>query len=138
MWCASPVRTIEPLPLQRDIADAQDVHALVTRFYTTIMEDAVIGHFFTHLALSAHLPRIEAFWCMVLFGDRNYRGDPMAAHIALDKRHRMEPEHFDRWLGAWEASTDGLFAGPLAEQAKERARSIAPLMLHKVRQARSA
>lgn len=122
---------------QRDIASAEDVRELVARFYERITIDPLIGHFFTHLVLASHLPRIEAFWRMVLFGDRSYQGEPMSAHIRLDARHRMEKVHFDRWLREWEASVDALFSGPVAEAAKDRARTIAPVMLHKVMQARS-
>lgn len=114
------------------------MRTLVARFYASVTQDAQIGHFFTHLDLSAHLPKIEAFWRMVLFGDRSYQGDPMAVHISLDQRHRMETAHFERWLGAWEASIDELFAGPRADMAKARARAIAPLMMHKVKQARDS
>lgn len=122
---------------QRDIASAEDVRELVARFYERITIDPLIGHFFTHLVLASHLPRIEAFWRMVLLGDRGYQGEPMSAHIRLDARHRMEKVHFDRWLREWEASVDALFSGPVAEAAKDRARTIAPVMLHKVVQARS-
>lgn len=122
---------------RRDITDAEDVRGLVASFYERITIDPLIGHFFTHLDLASHLPRVEAFWRMVLFGDRSYQGDPMTAHIRLDARHRMEQVHFDRWLREWEASVDALFSGPLAGMAKERARTIAPVMLHKVMQARS-
>ena len=100
---------------ERDITNEADVRELVARFYNVITKDAVIGHFFIHLDLAAHLPRIEAFWCMVLFGDRTYNGEPMSAHIALDRRHQMEPPHFDRWLSAWDASVNELFRGEKAE-----------------------
>ncbi len=111
---------------------------LVARFYARITVDPLIGHFFAHLDLAAHLPRIEAFWRMVLLGDRSYAGDPMTAHIRLDPRHRMEQAHFDAWLRHWEDTVDELFAGPNAEEAKARARTIAPVMLHMVVQARGA
>ena len=123
---------------RRDIVSAEDVRQLVGDFYARIMRDPAIGHFFTHLDLAAHLPRIEAFWRMVLLGDRSYVGDPMTAHIRLDQRHRMEQRHFDAWLRHWEDTVDELFAGPNAEEAKARARTIAPVMLHKVVQARGA
>lgn len=120
----------------KEIRSREDVRELVERFYAYATADAVIGHFFTHLDLAAHLPRIEAFWCMVLFGDRSYQGDPMAAHVRLDHRTPMEPRHFERWLTLWERTVDELFAGAKADEAKQRARTIAPVMLHKVAQAR--
>ncbi len=56
--------------------------------------------------------------------------------MRLDQRMRMEPLHFDRWLSVWERTVDELFTGDKAEEAKNRARTIASVMLHKVQQAR--
>ena len=83
--------------------------------------------------LPHHLPRIETFWRGVLFGDRSYTGDPMTAHIALNKRHPMEQQHFDRWIAHWNATLAELFSGPKAEEAKARAATIAPVMAWKVK-----
>ena len=123
--------------VQRPVIDnEEDVRALVQRFYDRATKDELIGHFFTDLDLTAHLPKITSFWCMVLLGDPTYQGSPMAAHMLLDLRIRMEPHHFDRWLTLWESTVDELFSGDKADEAKQRARTIASVMLHKVQQAR--
>lgn len=123
--------------LQRSGIDSEeDVRTLVHRFYDRATKDELIGDFFVDLDLPAHLPKITSFWCMVLLGDPSYQGSPIAAHMMLDRRIRMEPQHFDRWLALWESTVDELFSGDKAEEAKQRARKIASVMLHKVQQAR--
>jgi hemoglobin len=111
--------------MKHDIATSEDVRDLVKAFYDKLLADAEMRHFFADLDLPHHLPRIEAFWRGVLFGDRSYTGDPMTAHIALNKRHPMEQKHFDRWITHWNATLAELFSGPKAEEAKARAATIA-------------
>ena len=120
----------------KEITSEEDVRELVAQFYARATKDEVIGQFFQHLDLEAHLPKITSFWCMVLLGDPSYQGSPMAAHMILDRRIRMESHHFERWLALWERTVDELFTGDKAEEAKHRARTIASMMLHKVQQAR--
>ena len=123
--------------MQRPAIDSEDdVRGLVKRFYERATKDEVIGHFFADLDLPAHLPKITSFWCMVLLGDPTYQGSPIAAHMMLDRRIRMEQRHFDRWLALWESTVDEMFSGDKADEAKQRARTIASVMLHKVQQAR--
>ena len=117
----------------RELATGDDVRELVKAFYDRLLADAEMRPFFTDLDLPHHLPKIEAFWRGVLFGDHSYTGDPMTAHIALHKRHPMEQRHFDRWLAHWNATLDALFTGTKAQEAKARAASIAPVMAWKVR-----
>ncbi|HRD53395.1 MAG TPA: group III truncated hemoglobin [Flavobacteriales bacterium] len=116
-----------------DIAGADDIDRLVRAFYTRVRPDAVIGHFFTELDWDHHIPRIVSFWCMVLLGDRSYQGDPMTAHILLSRKQPMQAAHFAQWLMHWEATVDDLFEGAKAEEAKQRARTIASVMEHKVK-----
>lgn len=115
-----------------DITSPADIDRLVRAFYTRVRPDAVIGHFFTELDWDHHIPRIVSFWCMVLLGDRSYQGDPMTAHILLSRKQPMQAAHFAHWLMHWEATVDDLFAGPNADEAKQRARTIAAVMEHKV------
>jgi len=116
----------------KDINTAADVRTLIEAFYTRVRPDPAIGHFFTELDWERHIPRITAFWNMVLFGDRSFNGDPMTAHKKLHARLPMEPEHFAHWVALFQATVDQLFTGPKAEEAKQRAESIAGVMMHKV------
>lgn len=119
----------------RALASSDDVRDLVKAFYDRLLADPEMRHFFADLDMPHHLPRIEAFWRGVLFGDRSYTGDPMTEHIALNRRHPMQQHHFDRWLAHWNATLDAHFTGPTADEAKARAATIATVMAWKVKNA---
>ena len=123
-----------PMP-QTDIANKNDLLRLVTRFYEFLLADDSIKHFFTtvtHLDLDTHLPLLADFWEMILFHKGDYRNNPMAIHLDLHKKSPLEKHHFDTWLQYFNQSVDELFEGPVAEQAKQRAFSIATVMRIKV------
>lgn len=117
-----------------DITSAKDVTRLISTFYSRVRPDPVIGHFFTELDFDTHIPRIVSFWNMVLFGDRTFQGDPITAHRKLNARLPMAQHHFDRWVQLFQATVDDLFAGAKAEEAKQRAHSIAGVMMHRLHQ----
>ncbi len=123
-----------PLP---DLCGPADVKRLVAAFYAKARYDPALAHFFTQVDWAHHTPRIEAFWNQLLFGTPNYQGDPMAPHVQLHQRLPMEEAHFQRWVELFTSTVDELFAGPKAEEAKQRAQSIAGVMLHRVQRAGS-
>ncbi len=108
-----------------DISTSEGIRQLVDEFYNKLVIDPVVGQFFVGLDLEHHLPRISAFWEMVLLGKPGYTTNVTDVHIALSKRIPMQREHFDRWLELFRATIDERFAGPNAEEAKLRALSIA-------------
>lgn len=119
-----------------DIRDRNDIDLLIESFYATAMQDPEIGHFFTQvvtLDLATHLPKICDFWESNLFGTAVYAGNPMAVHFRLHARSPMEQAHFERWLTLFDAAVEARFAGPRADMAKARARSIAGIMQAKLR-----
>ncbi|MBK6341251.1 MAG: group III truncated hemoglobin [Flavobacteriales bacterium] len=118
--------------MKHDISTIDDIDLLVRSFYQRARPDESIGHFFANLDWDHHIPRIVSFWRMVLLGDREFQGDPMTAHIQLARERPMAKAHFERWLMHWEATVNDLFAGPKADEAKQRARTIAAVMAHKV------
>ena len=124
------------MPQGADITSSTDIAVLIDAFYSAARPDPVIGHFFTHLDWDSHIPKITSFWNMVLFGDKAFQGDPMGTHVRLDKEHRMDPAHFERWLLLFDATVDRLFQGPKDDEAKLRARTIAGVMHFKVQGAR--
>ncbi|HPF66513.1 MAG TPA: group III truncated hemoglobin [Flavobacteriales bacterium] len=115
-----------------DIRTDADVHRLVERFYEKAPADPLIGHFFAGLDLSAHVPRIAAFWQRLLLGSGDYQGEPMSVHRRLHARLPMEAEHFERWLALWSATVREHFQGTKADEAIDRAGSIARVMMHHV------
>lgn len=111
-----------------DIATEADVKELVERFYGALRTDPVVGHFFADLDLAHHLPRIRAFWEMVLLDKAGYATNVTDVHLKLAQRIPMRKEHFDRWLELWRSTMDALFTGPKANEAKLRALSIAMVL----------
>ena len=95
------------------------------------MVDPVIGYLFTDVArldLEQHLPVIGNFWEKVLLQRPVYAGNPMAVHVVLHEAATLTRPHFQRWLELWSRSVDDLYAGPTAEEAKQRALVIAESM----------
>lgn len=121
--------------MKYDLANRNDIELLVNNFYSKAIEDEVIGHFFKHLLdtdLESHLTLICDFWDSILFGTSSYRGNVMLKHIDLSKLHKIEDAHFDKWLDLWTLSIDNLFDGPVAENVKSKAKSMADLMKYKI------
>lgn len=122
-----------------DITTTADIQLLVDEFYKKVITDPVIGFIFTdvvQLSWQKHIPVMYSFWGSMLLGTNTYQGNPMVKHMELDKLITLTPEHFARWLQLWVTTVHQLFAGPKAEEAIDRARNIASLMLHKVEQSR--
>jgi hemoglobin len=108
---------------------------LIAALYARLMTDARIGRFFTEvipLDLAHHIPKIASFWESLLFQTGDYQGDPMAAHLHLNRLSKLELIDFEVWLGHFDATVDELFEGENAERAKQRAHSIATLMQIKI------
>jgi hemoglobin len=123
-----------------DIITEDDIAELVDAFYSKVVVDPVIGFIFTdvvELSWEEHIPIMNAFWGSILLGTGTYRRNPMQKHIELDKRVLLVPEHFNRWLELWELTLLEHFSGPTAEHALARAKNIAAVMQHQLRQSRT-
>ena len=117
-----------------DISTRSDIQLLVETFYRELVIDPLIAKFFVGLELEHHLPRIRAFWEMVLLNEPGYTTNVTEVHLKLHQRIPMERAHFDRWLELFRETVDELFTGPNAEESKMRALSIATVMLVKIQQ----
>lgn len=123
----------------KDIETRKDVEQLVNKFYDKIVNDDVIGFYFTDIAkihLDKHLPKMYNFWESILLDNPVYEGFPMAAHFPLNEAAAMEEKHFNRWLQVWEQTVHDNFDGEKAERAVTRALNIARIMNHKMKSAR--
>jgi hemoglobin len=123
-------------PATRDLADREDVEALLRRFYGRVFADDVLAEPFSELrarGLDSHLAVMCDFWETVLFRAGLYRGNALVVHRQLDLRHPLYAKHFTRWLALWEATVDEMYRGPAAVRAKVQAGRIAGSMHRRLR-----
>ena len=107
-----------------DIQTEADIKALVDTFYDHVNADPLLAPVFNEFAQvnwPAHLPRMYDFWSGLLLHTSRYQGQPFRKHIPLP----IGGAHFERWLTLFHRTVDELFAGPVAEEARLRAQSIA-------------
>ena len=119
----------------RDISNRDDIEKLVNAFYKKVIDDDLIGIFFTkivELKWDVHLPVMYDFWESMLFGTGKYKGNPMIKHIEIHKKKRMEAEHFDRWLEVWKSTVRQNFSGEKADMAVMKAEQVSSLMKFKL------
>ncbi len=110
--------------MKSDILARPDIEELINTFYDKVKADPLLGHLFNDVA-RVDWPVMYDFWEFLLLGGRNYLGNPIQKHFDLHEKHPLRAEHFDRWLLLFQNTVDELFEGPVAEDAKFRAYSIA-------------
>ena len=118
--------------MKNDIQNRDDIYLIVKEFYSKLLVDNLLKHFFERIILQNHLENhletITDFWNSILFNDTTYLRNAMEPHILLNKRIPFKKEHFKKWLHHFNASIDENFSGPKSEMAKTRALSIATVM----------
>ncbi|AXT19751.1 group III truncated hemoglobin [Flavobacteriaceae bacterium AU392] len=126
--------------IKKDIKTREDVFLLVSSFYKKVRNDSVLGPFFntTIKDWDAHFELLTTFWESSLFLKTKYLGNPMEAHIKVDKVHNntITELHFGLWLNLWFQTIDELFEGDYAENAKRRARKMGTFLYLKIFEAR--
>lgn len=121
--------------MKSDIASRVDIEHLVNAFYDKVKVSPVIGYIFNDIAKvnwETHLPRMYSFWASLLLGETGFSGNPMQKHIELSRLTALTEAKFSEWLLLFTQTTDELFEGEKAEEAKTKAANIARLMLYKI------
>jgi hemoglobin len=116
---------------KEDITTEEHIKTLVDTFYAHVTQDELLEPVFNEVAgvdWEHHLPKMYAFWSTVLFGSMAYKGQPFPKHLALP----IDRAHFARWIALFTQTIDELFAGEMAEQAKQKAASIANIFQMKM------
>ena len=111
-----------------DIASRDDIVSLLNEFYDKAQEDEVIGNKFNHLNMDEHTQIIADFWDGILFGTNHYSGDPFGKHLDLN----LAAKDFERWILLFNQTVDTNYSGPIADEAKHRAGTIAKVFQYKL------
>lgn len=117
--------------IKKDISDINDIRFFVNEFYDRVRADDLLGKIFNDRIgdhWQVHLEKMYGFWQSILFGERSYNGRPFPPHMGLP----IGEDHFTRWVNLFEAVLNELFQGPVAEEAKLRAKTIAGIFLVKI------
>lgn len=123
----------------KDIHSREDIEHLVDSFYKQVVEDKIIGYFFSEviqLDWGKHIPIMYDFWETVLLGEIRYKGSPIPVHIALSKKEALRPMHFERWIQLWETTVRTNFSGEKANEAVKRAKLMGELIQIKIKRSR--
>ena len=126
---------------KKDIQNREDVFLLVSEFYKKVRIDSVLGPFFNTVISDwdVHIQRLTTFWESSLFLKTRYTGNPLQAHIKVDKdnNNSITELHFGLWLNLWYQTIDELFVGDYAENTKRRARKMGTFLYLNIFQSRN-
>lgn len=114
-----------------DITTLEDIKLLVDTFYSKVQKDPFIGPIFNEKIGNRwpeHLEKMYRFWQTILLEQHTYSGSPFPPHKQLP----VAKEHFERWMEIFIETADGLFEGPLTEEAKLRAKNMAEMFNYKI------
>ena len=116
---------------KHDIQTLDDVKLLVDSFYGKVRSNTHIGPIFNERIgdrWPEHLEKMYRFWQTVLLGEHTYVGAPFVPHATMPIEH----EHFQTWVGIFQATVSDLFEGKVADEALWRANKMAQLFESKL------
>jgi hemoglobin len=113
-----------------------DIARLVALFYQRAQADPLIGPVFAAAVSDwdGHRRVLTGFWAAQLRGRGVYRGQPVAAHVALASR--LDPAMFDRWLALWRQTAQEVMEPQDAAVLIAKATRIAGVLAQAVEAAR--
>lgn len=123
--------------MKHDIRNKDDIKLMVDTFYGKVQENEILGFIFNDIAevdWDTHLPHMYNFWAGILFGENEFRGQPMYKHIMLSKKTKMGDTQFAEWLRLFGETVIELFEGPRADEAIARSQMIARNFLYRINQ----
>ena len=118
--------------MKSDITSRDDLMVVVREFYSHLLQNEEISHFFSAFKdanlLEAHLHTLVDFWDNTLFYSGTYQKNAIRPHLRLHEEKGFSQRHFDIWLTNFTLAVDRNFTGINAETIKNRAVSIATVM----------
>lgn len=122
--------------MKADIKDLADIIVFVDEFYIKVKNDEVLGPVFNNVIQDwgPHLDKMYKFWNAALFGVPGFKGNPFARHAPLP----IGADHFNRWLDLFKSTIDEHFEGPIALDAKNRAKLMAAMFLSRLQNMRES
>ena len=122
-------------PQRPDISGRADLKLLVDKFYERVGKDETLGFIFNEIAVvdwEHHLPRMVDFWEKALFRKGDYKGNPLAKHLAVSQKTTVAKPQFDRWIELFFSTVDEHFAGERSEHIKRIAADMAQVMTSRI------
>ncbi len=119
-----------------DITDSKDIQHLVDSFYQKVVQDKMIGPFFTDVVKvnwEKHLPIMYTFWENTLFYTGNYKGKLIEKHQAVSAKSELKTEHLQQWMKLWTQTVQENFQVEKADEAISRADTIGKVMFLKIK-----
>jgi hemoglobin len=115
----------QPSPAAAEVLSELEVRAVVDAFYARVRQDDALGPVFGAAVADwdAHLEKLTAFWCKILFGTGPYKGNPMVVH--REHQHVITPALFTRWLALWGEVTSATVPGAGAALLQAKAARMA-------------
>ncbi len=115
-----------------DIRSKEDIKLFVDVFYSKVKIDPFLGPIFIsklgNAGWESHLEKMYSFWNTVLFGQKDYSGNPFSKHSPLP----IESIHFERWTLLLKQTIEENFKGPIADQVLLRAHKISQIFQAKM------
>ncbi|MCI2227565.1 group III truncated hemoglobin [Polaribacter sp. MSW13] len=123
--------------MKPDISSRKDIKFIITKFYDKLLVDDKMIPFFKEIVaqnhLEAHLEVITDFWSDILFDTYSYSNNVMKKHVDKNAFVEFKKEHFTIWTSYFFETIDTFFDGSIADNMKNRARSIATVMQLKMK-----
>lgn len=118
--------------------NAENINTFVLSFYTKVMEDEKIGHFFTDILgddlnnkqWQAHIEILCDFWESMTCGGSSYRGSPFAPHVKL---MGLTQESFETWLRIFFETLDEIYEVDVSVPFKEAGSIMAQNFMRNLR-----
>ncbi len=106
------------------------IERMVIAFYTKVIEDELVGSFFTDRfgldigsdTWKEHLVLLSNYWSMLMLGEKNYFGRPMAPHFEM---HGISRKAFEQWLFLFHETVDEIYVSKIGEYFKNQSNDVA-------------